>query len=465
MTKFARTPIEYQKPDKRIYNFDEVCLGYTPEEAVAEAKRCIQCKNPSCVSMCPVSIDIPRFIKEIANENFEKAARILNEYSSLPAVCGRVCPQEDQCEKTCILGRKGDSIAIGKLERFAADYAIENRIRFSNRVSSNGHKVAVIGSGPAGISCAGELLKNGYEVKIFEALHKPGGVLVYGIPEFRLPSEKVVSVEIENLKNMGAEIETNVVVGRTITLKDIFEEGYEAIFIGSGAGLPMFLEIPGVNLNNVFSANEYLTRNNLMKAFKEEADTPIKLGKKVAVIGGGNVAMDAARTARRLGSDVHIIYRRTKDELPARAEEVENAIEEGINFQFLTNPIEILGDNDGKVKAIRCEKMELIGEDSSGRKLPVKVEESEFDFSVDVVIMALGTTPNPLIASTTEELDIDDKNRIITLNDRGKTSKEGVFAGGDTVTGSATVILAMGAGKDAAKAIDKYIKKQQKELA
>ncbi|OLS02977.1 NADPH-dependent glutamate synthase [Tissierella creatinophila] len=465
MSKFTRIPIRYQDPDKRIHNFDEVCLGYTPEEAVAEAKRCIQCKNPNCVSICPVKIDIPGFIKEIANEDFEKAARILNEYSSLPAVCGRVCPQEDQCEKTCILGRKGDSIAIGKLERFAADYAIENGIRFSNKARSNGHKVAVIGSGPAGISCAGELLKKGYEVKIFEALHKPGGVLVYGIPEFRLPSEKIVSAEIENLKDMGAEIETNVVVGRTITLKDIFEEGYEAIFIGSGAGLPLFLDIPGVNLNGVFSANEYLTRNNLMNAFKEEADTPIKLGKRVAVIGGGNVAMDAARTAKRLGSDVYVIYRRTKDELPARDEEIENAIEEGINFKFLTNPIEILGDKEGRVKAVLCEKMELRGEDSSGRKFPVKVEDSQFAFEVDVVIMALGTTPNPLIASTAEELEIDDKNRIITLNDRGETSKEGVFAGGDTVTGSATVILAMGAGKDGAKAIDKYIKKQQKELA
>lgn len=463
MNKFTRIPIGYQDPDKRIHNFDEVCLGYTSEEAVAEAKRCIQCKNPTCVHMCPVKIDIPGFIKEIANENFEKAAEVLNQYSALPAVCGRVCPQEDQCEKECILGRKGDPIAIGKLERFAADYAIRNGIRFSNKVRSNGHKIAVIGSGPAGVSCAGELLKAGYEVKIFEALHKPGGVLIYGIPEFRLPSEKVVSVEIENLKKMGVKIETNVVVGRTITLKDIFEEGYEAIFIGSGAGLPIFLEIPGVNLNNVFSANEYLTRNNLMNAFKEEADTPIKRGKRVAVIGGGNVAMDAARTARRLGSDVHIIYRRTKDELPARAEEVENAIEEGIKFKFLTNPIEILGDKYGKVKAIRCESMELEGGDNSDGKLPIRVKDSEFDFQIDVVIMALGTTPNPLISSTIGDLDIDNKNRIITLNHGGQTSKVGVFAGGDSVTGSATVILAMGAGKDAAKAIDKYIKKQEKE--
>ncbi len=344
MNKFNRIAIKYQDPHKRINNFDEVCLGYSPEEAVAEAKRCIQCKNPKCVPMCPVSIDIPGFIKEIANENFKEAAEILNKYSSLPAVCGRVCPQEDQCEKTCILARKGDAIAIGKLERFAADYAIENGIEFSNRGISNGHKVAVVGSGPAGISCAGELFKMGYEVKIFEALHKAGGVLLYGIPEFRLPSEKVVEVEIERLKDMGVEIETNVLVGRTITLEDIFAEGYEAIFIGSGAGLPIFLEIPGSNLNGVFSANEYLTRNNLMKAFKKESDTPIKKADRVAVIGGGNVAMDSARTAKRLGSEVHVIYRRTKDELPAREEEIENAMEEGIHFEFLTNPIEIIGD-------------------------------------------------------------------------------------------------------------------------
>lgn len=465
MNKFNRIPIEYQDPNKRINNFDEVCLGYTPEEAVAEAKRCIQCKNPRCIPMCPVNIDIPGFIKEIANENFKKAAEILNEYSSLPAVCGRVCPQEDQCEKTCILGRKGDAIAIGKLERFAADYAIENGIEFSNKAASNGHKVAVVGSGPAGISCAGELLKMGYEVKIFEALHKPGGVLLYGIPEFRLPSEKVVSAEIEKLKNMGVEIETNVLVGRTITLEDIFAEGYEAIFIGSGAGLPIFLEIPGSNLNGVFSANEYLTRNNLMNAFKKESDTPIKRADRVAVIGGGNVAMDSARTAKRLGSEVHVIYRRTKDELPAREEEIQNAIEEGIHFEFLTNPIEIVGDEKGKVKAIKCQKMKLEGQDSSGRAKPTRIDNSEFDFEVDLVIMALGTTPNPLIANTTINLNVDNKNRILTINEKGKTSKEGVFAGGDTVTGSATVILAMGAGKDAAKEIDKYVKKQEKILA
>lgn len=461
MSKFTRIPIKYQDPDKRIHNFEEVCLGYTREEAIAEAKRCIQCKKPTCVPMCPVSIDIPGFIDEIANENFERAAEILNEYSSLPAVCGRVCPQEDQCEKTCILGIKGDPIAIGKLERFAADFAIENNIQFTNKAEANGHKVAVIGSGPAGVSCAGELLKLGYEVKIFEALHKPGGVLVYGIPEFRLPSDDIVSVEIENLKNMGVEIETNVIVGRTMTVEDIFDEGYEAIFIGSGAGLPILLDIPGINYNGVFSANEYLTRNNLMNAFREDSDTPIKVGRKTAVIGGGNVAMDAARTAKRLGSDVHVIYRRTKDELPARAEEVENAMEEGIHFDFLTSPVEVVGDEKGWVKGLKCLKMELGDEDESGRRSPVEIKGSEFEIDVDVVIMALGTSPNPLISSTTKDLDIDNKNRIITLSEDGKTSKEAVFAGGDTVTGSATVILAMGAGKDAAEAIDKYIKERK----
>ncbi len=465
MSKLIRTPISYQDPDERINNFDEVCLGYTKEEAVIEAKRCIQCKNPRCVSKCPVNIDIPGFIKEIANENLEKAVEILLHFSSLPAVCGRVCPQEDQCEKVCVLGIKSEAIAIGKLERFAADYAIKNGIRFNNKRSPNGHKVAIVGSGPAGISCAGELSKLGYEVKIFEALHKPGGVLVYGIPEFRLPSEQIVNAEIENLKNMGVQIETNVVVGRTITTEEIFEEGYEAIFIGSGAGLPIFLDIPGVNLNGVFSANEYLTRNNLMNAFRKEVDTPIKVGNRVAVIGGGNVAMDAARTAKRLGSDVHVIYRRTEDELPARKEEVENAMEEGIRFEFLTNPIEIIGNEKGRVTAIKCEKMKIEGQDSLGRRKPIPIEDSEFNFEVDLVIMALGTRPNPLIASTTNDLDVDDKDRIITIDSSGITSKEGVFAGGDIVTGSATVILAMGAGKNAARAIDKYIKKQQKVLA
>ena len=460
MSRFTRIPIKYQDPDERIHNFDEVCLGYTREEAIAEAKRCIQCKNPTCVPMCPVSIDIPGFIKEIADENFENAARILNQYSALPAVCGRVCPQEDQCEKTCILGKKGDAIAIGKLERFAADYAIENGIVFTEVAEKNGHKVAVIGSGPVGVSCAGELLKMGYEVKIFEALHKPGGVLVYGIPDFRLPSESVVEVEIENLKKMGVEMETNVIIGRTLTIEEIFEEGYKAVFVGSGAGLPIILNIPGANLNGVYSANEYLTRNNLMNAYKEDSETPIKVGKKTAVIGGGNVAMDSARVAKRLGSDVYVLYRRTEVELPAREEEVENAMEEGIKFEFLTSPVEILGDEKGNVIGIRCEKMELGEPAESGRRSPVRIENTEFDFDVDVVLMALGTNPNPLIASTTKDLDVDRKNRIITEDDGGETSREGVFAGGDTVTGSATVILAMGAGKDAAKSIDEYIKEK-----
>ena len=459
MSRFTKVPISYQDPEERIHNFEEVCLGYTKEEAIKEAKRCIQCKNPTCVPLCPVEIDIPGFIDEIAHENFEKAAEILNTYSSLPAVCGRVCPQEDQCEKTCILGKKGEPIAIGKLERFAADYAIDNGIQFTSKKEPNGRKVAVIGSGPAGVSCAGELLKEGYEVKVFESLHKPGGVLLYGIPEFRLPSEKIVQKEIENLEAMGADIETNVIVGRTITIEDIFEEGYEAIFVGSGAGLPLFLNIEGENLNGVFSANEYLTRNNLMNAYREGSQTPIKVGKKTAVIGGGNVAMDAARTARRLGSEVSIVYRRTKDELPARAEEVENAMEEGIEFKFLSNPVEVLGDEDGKVKGLRCVEMELKGEDESGRARPVPIEGSEFDIDVDVVIMALGTTPNPLIPNTTEDLEVDDRNRILINNQASETSREGVFAGGDNVTGSATVILAMGAGKDAAREIDEYLNK------
>lgn len=465
MARFTRVPITYQDPEDRIHNFDEVCLGYTKEEAIKEAKRCIQCKNPTCVPLCPVNIDIPGFIKEIAEENFKEAAQILADYSALPAVCGRVCPQEDQCEKTCILGKKGDPIAIGKLERFAADWALEEGLKLGRAKESNGHKVAVIGSGPAGVTCAGELAKEGYDVKIFEALHEPGGVLVYGIPEFRLPAEKIVKAEIENLKELGVEIETNVIVGRTITVDNIFAEGYEAIFIGSGAGLPIFMNIPGENANGVLSANEFLTRNNLMKAFRDDMDTPIKVGERVAVVGGGNVAMDAARTAKRLGADVHVIYRRTEKELPARIEEVENAMEEGINFQFLTNPTEILADEKGWVKGIKCIKMELGEPDESGRRRPIPIEGSEFEFDVETVIMALGTSPNPLIPNTTDGLDADNRNRIITLDDNGKTTREGIFAGGDNVTGSATVILAMGAGKEAAKEIDKYIKEKEKQLA
>ncbi len=462
MARFTKVPITYQEPLERIHNFDEVCLGYTKEEAIKEAKRCIQCKKPTCIPLCPVSIDIPGFIKKIAEEEFEEAAKILAEYSALPAVCGRVCPQEDQCESTCILGRKGDPIAIGKLERFAADWAIEEGLKLGTVKEPNGHKVAVIGSGPAGVTCAGELAKEGYKVKIFEALHEPGGVLVYGIPEFRLPSDKIVQVEINNLKEMGVEIETNVIVGRTITIEDIFEEGYEAIFIGSGAGLPIFMDIPGENTNGVFSANEFLTRNNLMKAFRDDMDTPIKVGERVAVVGGGNVAMDAARTAKRLGAEVHVIYRRTQEELPAREEEVENAMEEEIIFDFLTNPVEILANEQGWVKGIKCIKMELGEPDESGRRRPIEIEGSEFEFDVDSVIMALGTSPNPLIPRTTEGLESDNWNRIKLVDESGETTREGIFAGGDNVTGSATVILAMGAGKEAAKSIDEYIKSKAK---
>lgn len=459
--RFTRTPISEQNPKVRNQNFEEVCLGYTEEEAVKEAKRCLQCKNPLCRPGCPVSIDIPRFIHEIAERNFGEVGKILAEYSALPAVCGRVCPQEVQCEMTCILGKKGDPIAIGKLERFGADWAREHNIEVGKAKPSNGHKIAVIGSGPAGITCAGELAKEGYDVTIFEALHKAGGVLVYGIPEFRLPKEKVVKNEIENLKKLGVKIETNVIVGRTITVDKIFKEGFEAIFIGSGAGLPKFMGIPGENINGVFSANEFLTRNNLMKAFRSEFDTPIKVGEKVAVVGGGNVAMDAARTAKRLGAEVHVIYRRTQEELPARAEEVHHAIEEGIIFELLTNPVEIIGNENGWVSGIKCVKMELGEPDASGRRSPRPIEGSEFKFDVDTVIMSLGTSPNPLIASTTEGLDVN-KWKCIIADEDGKTTKEGVFAGGDAVTGAATVILAMGAGKDAAKAIDKYIKDKDK---
>lgn len=461
MDRFTRTPIAEQDPQVRNHNFDEVCLGYTEEEAMREAQRCLHCKNPQCRPGCPVSIDIPGFIKHIAEGDFAEAARVLAQYSALPAVCGRVCPQEEQCEKTCILGKKGDPIAIGKLERFAADWARENGVEVAKAVPSNGHKVAVIGSGPAGITCAGELAKKGYEVTIFEALHESGGVLVYGIPEFRLPKERVVKHEIENLKKLGVKIENNVIVGRTITVDQIFEEGFEAIFIGSGAGLPKFMGIPGENLNGVFSANEFLTRNNLMKAFRDDFDTPIKVGKKVAVVGGGNVAMDAARTAKRLGAEVYIVYRRTEAELPARIEEVHHAKEEGIIFELLTNPIEVLGNENGWVSGIRCVRMELGEPDSSGRRRPREIPDSEFEFDVDTVIMSLGTSPNPLISSTTDGLDINN-HQCIVADENGQTTREGVFAGGDAVTGAATVILAMGAGKDAAKGIDEYIQNKNK---
>lgn len=458
MTKLKRVEVSYRDPEIRVKDFEEVCLGYTEEEAREEAARCIQCKKPHCISGCPVAIDIPGFIKQIADGNFKASYEILSTYTSLPAVCGRVCPQEDQCEKYCIMGRKGDPLAIGKLERFAADYALENNIEIKSQIEKNGKKVAVVGSGPAGITCAGELAKLGYEVSLFEALHKVGGVLTYGIPEFRLPKEKIVAREIANLEKLGVEIKKNVLIGRTQTIDDLFDQGYQAVFIGSGAGSPVFMGIPGENLNGVFSANEFLTRANLMEAYKKDSDTPIFLGKDVLVVGGGNVAMDAARTAKRFGSNVKVIYRRTKAELPAREEEVENALEEGIEFLFLANPLEILGDDHGWVKEVRAIKMELGSEDADGRRRPVPLEGSEFTFATDMIILALGTNPNPLISQTTADLKVDERKRILA-DDYGITNKDGVFAGGDCVSGSATVILAMGAGKKAAQAIDEYLKK------
>ena len=460
MSKLKKVAIAEQDPKVRATNFEEDCLGYTEEEAIEEAKRCIQCKHKPCITGCPVDIDIPRFIHHIAEGEFKEAAIVLAEYTALPAVCGRVCPQEEQCEKVCVRGIKGEAIAIGKLERFAADWAKKNNVDLSKTKPSNGFKVAVIGSGPAGITCAGELAKEGYDVTIFEALHEAGGVLVYGIPEFRLPKEKVVKHEVENLKKLGVKIETNVVIGRTISIDELRnKEGFDAVFIGSGAGLPMFLNIPGENLNGVFSANEYLTRNNLMKAFRSDYDTPIKAGDKVAVIGGGNVAMDAARTALRLGAESWIVYRRTEKELPARIEEVHHAMAEGIKFEFLTNPVEILGDEDGWVSGIKCQRMELGEPDDSGRRRPLPIEGSEFEFEVDTVIVALGTTPNPLIPATTKGLEMN-KWECIVADDLGQTSRDCIFAGGDAVTGAATVILAMGAGKAAAKGIHEYLTKQ-----
>ncbi|MFL0268581.1 NADPH-dependent glutamate synthase [Candidatus Clostridium radicumherbarum] len=460
MDRMKKTPIKVQDPEVRRTNFEEVCLGYTEEEAMQEASRCLNCKNPMCVTECPVTIGIPEFIQHVKSGDFEKAAKVIAKQSSLPAVCGRVCPQETQCEGKCILGIKGEPVAIGKLERFVADWSSENNIDLSETSSKKGKKVAVIGSGPSGLSCAGDLAKLGYEVTIFEALHEPGGVLVYGIPEFRLPKETVVKKEIENVKKLGVKIETNVIVGRTVTIDGLLEnEGFDAVFIGSGAGLPKFMGIPGENSNGVFSANEFLTRTNLMKAFKEDYATPIKVGNKVAVVGGGNVAMDAARTALRLGAEVHIVYRRSEAELPARVEEVHHAKEEGIIFDMLTNPTEILADEKGWVKGMKCVKMELGEPDASGRRKPVEILDSEFIMDLDTVIMSLGTSPNPLISSTTEGLDINKKKCIIAEEDTGLTTKERVYAGGDAVTGAATVILAMGAGKKAAKAIDEFLSK------
>ncbi|HON54668.1 MAG TPA: NADPH-dependent glutamate synthase [Bacteroidales bacterium] len=455
--KIPRVPVREQDPAVRIKNFDEVCYGYNEEEARLEASRCLGCKKPSCIGQCPVSIQIPQFILEVENGNFEKAAAIIAQDSSLPAVCGRVCPQETQCEGACILGVKGEPVAIGKLERFVADWAREKGICFSSSANLNGKKVAVIGSGPAGLACSADLAKLGYQVTIFEALHEPGGVLQYGIPEFRLPKEKVVKAEVDNVRALGVNIETNVIVGRTVTIDSLMkEEGFDAVFIGSGAGLPKFMGIPGENLNGVVSSNEFLTRNNLMRAYDPSYDTPIYVGKKVAVVGGGNVAMDAARTALRLGADVTIVYRRTEKELPARVEEVHHAKEEGIVFKMLTNPVAVLGNDKGWVTGIRCIRMELGEPDESGRRSPIPIPDSEFEMDVDVVIMALGTSPNPLIANTTPGLETN-KWRCIVADENGVTTKPGVFAGGDIVTGAATVILAMGAGRKAAAAIDRYL--------
>ena len=454
-----KIPVREQDPKVRATNFEEVCLGYNKEEAVEEANRCITCKNAKCVQGCPVNIDIPGFIKEVKTGNFEEAYKVIGKSSALPAVCGRVCPQETQCEGKCIRGIKGEAVSIGKLERFVADWAKENGIKPEQPEVKNGHKIAVIGSGPAGLTCAGDLAKMGYDVTIFEALHEAGGVLVYGIPEFRLPKDKVVKAEVENVKSLGVKINTNVIIGKSTTIDELLEEeGFEAVFIGSGAGLPMFMGIPGEVSNGVFSANEYLTRSNLMKAFRDDYDTPIVTGKKVVVVGGGNVAMDAARTALRLGAEVHVVYRRSEEELPARKEEVHHAKEEGIIFDVLTNPTEILADEKGWVRAIKCVRMELGEPDASGRRRPVVIEGSEFEMEVDTVIMSLGTSPNPLISSTTVGLDINKRKCIIADEETGATSKEGVYAGGDAVTGAATVILAMGAGKAAAKGIDEFIK-------
>ncbi len=462
MDVLKKVPVPEQDAKVRAANFEEVCLGYNKEEAMEEANRCINCKNAQCIKGCPVAINIPGFIEKVKEGDVEAAYQVISEASALPAVCGRVCPQESQCEGKCIRGIKGEPVSIGKLERFVADWAREKGIKPVGPKEKNGKKVAVIGSGPAGLTCAGDLAKMGYEVTIFEALHEPGGVLVYGIPEFRLPKEDVVAKEIENVKSLGVKIETNVVVGKSVTIDELMEEeGFDAVFIGSGAGLPKFMGIPGEQANGVFSANEYLTRSNLMKAFNEESPTPIMRGKKVAVVGGGNVAMDAARTALRLGAEVHIVYRRSEEELPARVEEVHHAKEEGIIFDLLTNPVEILADENGWVCGMKCVRMELGEPDESGRRRPVVKPDSEFVIEADTVIMSLGTSPNPLISSTTTGLETNKWKCIVADEEFGKTSKEGVYAGGDAVTGAATVILAMGAGKAGAKGIDEYLKNKQ----
>ena len=464
--KPEKNPMPTQSPEERAHNFDEVALGYTYEMAKAEAARCLNCKNKPCVNGCPVNIDIPGFIDYIKNDDIEGAYKHISKSSSLPAVCGRVCPQESQCEKHCTLGIKFEPVGIGRLERFVADYHNENGVESPERPTSNGKRVAVIGSGPSGLTCAGDLAKKGYDVTVYEALHTAGGVLVYGIPEFRLP-KSIVKKEIDTLKSLGVRIETNVIIGKTLTVDELFDMGFEAVFIGSGAGLPNFMNIPGESLKGVYSANEFLTRSNLMKSYRTNPDTPIMKGGRVAVVGGGNVAMDAARTALRLGAEkVYIIYRRSMDELPARREEVEHAEEEGIEFHLLCNPIEIIGHNNendpkdpknGFVKAIKCIKMELGEPDERGRRRPVPVENSEFSLDVDTVIMSIGTSPNPLIKNTTEGLEVNSRGGIV-VNEDGLTSKDGVYAGGDAVTGAATVISAMGAGKKAAHAIDEYLR-------
>lgn len=455
-----RVKLREQDPETRAHNFDEVCLGFNLEEAQTEAVRCLHCKNPRCVAACPVGIDIPSFIAKIKLGDIPAAAAVIARDSSLPAVCGRVCPQESQCEGSCVLGIKGESVSIGGLERFTADYCAENDCAPQVEVEklADAPKVAVVGSGPAGLACAGDLAKSGIKVKVFEALHRLGGVLEYGIPEFRLPKDTVLKREIDALVALGVEFETNVIIGRTLTIDELFEkEGYDAVFVGSGAGLPKFMGIPGENFNGVFSANEFLTRNNLMKAYRDDYMTPIRKGGKVCVVGGGNVAMDAARTALRLGADVHIVYRRTEKELPARREEVHHAKAEGIQFEMLTNPVEVLADEKGNVRALRCIRMELGEPDESGRRRPVAIENSEFEIPADTVIMALGTSPNPLIVSTTFGMEANRRGGIVA-SENGATTREGVFAGGDAVTGAVTVILAMGAGRKAAAAIKEYLK-------
>ncbi len=452
-----KIPVREQEPKVRAANFDEVCLGYNEEEAVQEAARCLGCKKAKCVEGCPVSIDIPSFVAHVKEKEFAKAAEVIAQSSALPAVCGRVCPQESQCEGVCVRGKKGEAVSIGKLERFVADWSREHGVSPPPPSKTNGIKVAVIGAGPAGLTCAGDLARLGYEVTIFEALHEPGGVLTYGIPEFRLPKEKVVQKEIENVRKMGVEIETNVIVGRSVTIDGLMdEEGFSAVFIGSGAGLPRFMGIPGENANGVFSANEFLTRNNLMKAFRDDYDTPIWRGKEVIVVGGGNVAMDAARTALRLGAKTWIVYRRSEAELPARVEEVHHAKEEGVVFELLTNPVEILVDDEANVRGMIVRKMELGEPDASGRRRPVEIPGSDYEITCDTVIMSLGTSPNPLIAGTSKGLDVD-KYGCIVADGTGQTSRKGVFAGGDAVTGAATVILAMEAGKAGAKGIHEYL--------